>query len=282
MYEHRLLEHFPFRYRVWGLSVASSAALPGLPLEENPMPPELLLRFGLASAQSGTSDDSARYTVREVSGPQGRVFMIDFYEVPATEYDALQFAHEGARYLWMQRGALVLHGTAVRLPAGAVVIVGQSGSGKSTLAAALHRRGFEVVSDDLTILCPQHDASMQVVALGGDLHLPRESASYLGLPIKAEQQLPGEEKYALPLVMGAAGSVPLGCLCCLAPGQEDAIRIQALDGEAAWAALLEHINPSMYVADGLTPRHIQERLAAICASAPVYRMLRPVGRFAPD
>jgi hypothetical protein len=51
-----------------------------------------------------------------------------------------------------QRNRLVLHASAVAMGGGAVAFLGDSGWGKSTMAAALHARGFGVVTDDVLAL----------------------------------------------------------------------------------------------------------------------------------
>lgn len=48
-----------------------------------------------------------------------------------------------------QRGMLPLHASAIATARGAVAFAGEVGCGKSTLAAALHRRGYRVLADDV-------------------------------------------------------------------------------------------------------------------------------------
>lgn len=49
-----------------------------------------------------------------------------------------------------QRGVLPLHACSVEVEGKAISFAGASGAGKSTLAAAFHRRGFRLLSDDVT------------------------------------------------------------------------------------------------------------------------------------
>jgi len=51
-----------------------------------------------------------------------------------------------------QRGLFPLHASCVRMGNGAVAFSGQSGAGKSTLAAAMVRRGYSMLSDDVTVI----------------------------------------------------------------------------------------------------------------------------------
>lgn len=54
--------------------------------------------------------------------------------------------------LLFQRGIIALHAAAVGGPDGAVLIAGDSGAGKSTLLAALLKRGWKLLSDDLAVV----------------------------------------------------------------------------------------------------------------------------------
>lgn len=54
--------------------------------------------------------------------------------------------------LLSREGHLVLHGSAVSTPEGAIAFVGKTGSGKSTLAASFSRDGIAVLTDDCLLL----------------------------------------------------------------------------------------------------------------------------------
>lgn len=55
-------------------------------------------------------------------------------------------------FVHLLRGSTGLHGSAVAVGVRAAVILGPSGAGKSTTAAALARRGYPVLTDDLVVL----------------------------------------------------------------------------------------------------------------------------------
>jgi hypothetical protein len=56
-----------------------------------------------------------------------------------------------------QRGQMVIHASCVLIPGGTVAFMGASGAGKSTIAAALHSRGFPILSDDCLLLQERGD-----------------------------------------------------------------------------------------------------------------------------
>jgi hypothetical protein len=58
-------------------------------------------------------------------------------------------------FVLLLRGTNCLHASAVAVDGGAMAVVGPAGAGKSTTAAALVRRGFPVLSEDVVALCDQ-------------------------------------------------------------------------------------------------------------------------------
>ena len=99
-----------------------------------------------------------------------------------------------------QRGDLVLHGSAVLVEGEAVVFLGRSGMGKSTLAGALARRGFPVLSDDLSVLRPGPDGRFWVQPGIPHLKLWRDSLEALAIDETGLARVrPSIEKRLFPL-----------------------------------------------------------------------------------
>jgi hypothetical protein len=79
------------------------------------------------------------------------------------------------------RRAFVLHASVVKVGGGAVLIMGASGAGKSTTAAALVRRGFPLISDDVAVL--ESSGASHAVHLGhAYLRIYQNSAVAAGWP----------------------------------------------------------------------------------------------------
>lgn len=100
----------------------------------------------------------------------GRYLISDGAEIivdPAddSDPDSIRLFLTGSAFgaLLHQRNVIPLHGSAVLTKKGAVILSGDSGSGKSVLAAALHRRGYPVLADDL---CAIHSSDPVMLAPG--------------------------------------------------------------------------------------------------------------------
>lgn len=80
-----------------------------------------------------------------------------------------------------QRGALVLHGSAVAKGGRSIAICGYSGAGKSTLAAALCGDGCSFVADDICVVGLDGQQRPIVLPDGRHLKLWKESIDHLRL-----------------------------------------------------------------------------------------------------
>jgi hypothetical protein len=72
----------------------------------------------------------------------------------------LAFYGTVAALLLAWRGHIPLHGSAVAMDRGTVLLAGRSGAGKSTLCHALVERGGRLISDDLSVLVPSLDGEV--------------------------------------------------------------------------------------------------------------------------
>jgi hypothetical protein len=93
-------------------------------------------------------------------------------------------------------GRVVLHGSAVATPAGALAFIAPSGSGKSTLAATFSRHGMNVLTDD-------------AILITDDSHSKRIIPSYHGLRLWPDV-LTGAGQELLPLVNDYSNKRRLG------------------------------------------------------------------------
>ena len=102
--------------------------------------------------------------------------------------------------LLMQRGNLPIHGSTVDINDCGVIFTGISGVGKSTMAFALHKRGYKLLADDVSVLtCNQGKFQVQP---GYPLQkIWPDSAAMLGIDITAYNRVvEGRDKCVVPVV----------------------------------------------------------------------------------
>ena len=151
-------------YALCGWRVASVIALPDLPRwAGDARPPDVTIAFG----DVPVLDAPVLQTALVQIDAQGRArFAIDAVAdylvahgthitvAPRTARDdpaiRLFLLGSGLGFLCHQRGVLPLHAASVVVDGTAICFAGASGSGKSTLTDAFARRGFAILSDDVS------------------------------------------------------------------------------------------------------------------------------------
>ena len=149
-------------YQAYGLSIHTDLVCPELPRHPHPVddPDVTITLLGKEAGTPCPSTDRsydvqpgyfqldvpgvARYRVEE-----GRRILIQPQASASPEKIRLFLFGSTIGALLYQRGLLPLHGSAVVTRGGAMIFVGPQGSGKSTMAAEFHRRGYQLLSDDV-------------------------------------------------------------------------------------------------------------------------------------
>ena len=180
-----------------------------------------------------------------------------------------------------QRGALVLHASAVAWGGRAYAFCGPTGAGKSTLAAALCRAGCRLISDDVTAL--GLDETGRAVVHADSRHLKLFAESIEGLDLQSAQgpRVRGEvEKYHVePANGGEAAPVPLAAVYqlreVLPPVEPGLILLPAVD--SAQVLLNESYRPRIAQAYAGQTGTGAALTAAVLRQVSVHRLTRVRG-----
>lgn len=283
-----------FDYKLSGLNIRSSLALPGVPVRnEVDGTFDVSIRLGRLPVilpdprevdcyhpvEQGvfllTVPDVARYLIRH-----GREILVE-RAGGAAEGDVRIFLLGGAfGVLCHQRGLLPLHASAVRVGNGCAAFLGSSGAGKSTLAALLARRGYPLICDDVCVI--RHFPNRALLAYPGFPQFKLWQSSLQALQQDSRSLCrchSREDKYYLPAETGFEGKpLPLRQLYVLQEGASASQRrIEWIKGFNAVTALAANT----YLADsiehmGLVMQHFQ-LCAAVAKAVEVYRFIRPLG-----
>lgn len=114
-----------------------------------------------------------------------------------------------------QRQQVVLHASAVRVGDKAILFCGQSGSGKSTLAAALSKRGYPLLTDDICAISIEAQGTQRNVPMvhpdGRQLKLWAQAIDRLDLGASRREPVRSRlEKFYVEPDRAHGGALPLG------------------------------------------------------------------------
>lgn len=275
-------------YSAFGLSLAS--ALPCPELAAGSPYPDVVIRYGevplaLPTARASgvryqaapgllllTVDGVARFLVR-----QGQEIVID--PAPASDEDSIRLFLLGPAIgaLLQQRGILTLHGSAIEVDGGCIGFLGRSGVGKSTLAAALCRRGYRFVTDDVCAVSLAHAAIPRVHPGYPQMKLWADMLRTFGestAPLRRVR--PQLDKHAWPVPEAFhPAPLPLRRLYVLHTTTTDSLTFHALGGPEKLMVLKNHTYREPFL-DGLDGRVPHFTIcAAIATQIPMHRIVRP-------
>jgi len=179
--------------------------------------------------------------------------------------------------LLCQRNLLVLHASAVVIDGGVVGFMGRKGWGKSTMAAALHKRGYPLVSDDLLALDVSAPGPPIVDPGFPQLKLWPDSAQSIGDDPEALPRLhPDFTKRARAARTGfMLQPLPLKRLYVLNLGATP--QVEAVPPHEAFLELVRHTYAKTLIgSEAIDSAAHFKQCSAVINTVPVVRLKRPV------
>lgn len=226
-------------YRLYGLSVRSSLALPG-PRTRHPVDVTLVrCEIPTSSPAAANGHWFAHRRLADGSTHLHWRGLADFLISPDGSRIGWQrsarASHEAFRsYLLSQvlsfsllaRGREPLHASAVAVDGGVVAFLGGCGLGKSSLTAAFLRAGYPLVTDDLLVLARRGRGYLVEAGVPRIKLFPHVARRLLGVREAGSRMNPGTAKLVLPVPpsMGTRERLPLRTLYVLSRGRSVRIR----------------------------------------------------------
>jgi hypothetical protein len=307
-------------YSVFGLTVRSSASLPGLiPLQAPADHPDIELHLNCSAdpfVGARSSHTESMIYASSYTGPSGtpvlRILWNDEQGLFHLVYfDGMQFwmdrqgtklwaswpshssVEEAATYilgpvlglLLRFRGVTCLHASAVAIGKSVTAFVGAEGAGKSTTAAAFARAGYAAVSDDVVALV-ERDGDFFVSPTYPHLCLWPESVEMLyGTADALPPFVPNWEKRRLSVANGGArfedGALPLRAIYLL-----DEIRgepgpyVEAVTGQTGLLSLVANSFATNMLDSELRASEFRT-LSSLVEKVPLRRLFTSKGHLAP-
>jgi len=285
-----------YSYFAYGLSIQSPLLLPELTAGARPEAgsgSDVTLQFGTVDPLPSQFDsagfgfwataDAACHVLEKVGAflvKGGREVVID--AAPGVEERLLRLSLLGPvlALILHQRGFLVLHGSVVARQGVAVACLGKNGWGKSTVAAALHAKGYELVTDDVAAI-RFDETGPSVLPSFPQVKLWPQAASLLGEPPERLPVLhPNFDKRGWRAERGFS-LVPrrLERIYALAAGSVPAI--EPLEARDACFGLLAHwyghrFSGDLLQAGGTAATHLRQ-CAMLAGRVPMRRLVRSGG-----
>lgn len=307
-------------YFVFGLTVRSSASIPGLiPSQSLTQRPDIELHLGhspsFSDEPSPTSSESVIYTSAYTS-PSGTPALRILREQKhglfrLVYFDGMQFwmdrrgtqlwaswpsessAEEAATYLLGPvlglllrfRGITCLHASAVAIGGSVIAFVGAEGAGKSTTAAAFARAGYAAVSDDVVPLV-EREGGFFVSPSYPHLCLWPESVEMLyGTADALPPFVPNWEKRRLSSENGAArfedGSLPLRAIYLLDETRDEpGPHVEAVTGQTGFLALVANSFATNMLDSEMRSNEFRT-LSKLLTKVPLRRLFTSKGQLPP-
>lgn len=140
-----------------------------------------------------------------------------------------------------QRDHLTLHASSILTERGAVLFAGSSGMGKSTLLSSFLKRGYGMISDDVTALHKGEDNIIEAVSAAPVTRLWKDSADELQQEIDKGWIVRDDlEKFNLPVSKFEENSAPVWKIFVLSNSTSGPIAIEEMDQKLAFQFLRKY------------------------------------------
>lgn len=174
------------------------------------------------------------------------------------------------------RGVTCLHASAIAFDGRAAAFVGAEGAGKSTTAAALARKGFVVVSDDIVALEERGDGFLVKPAYPYLCLWPESVESLYGSADALPRFATGYDKRCMSVEAQSLGfadrALPLGCVYILGErGPNPAPCIEGVNGHEAFITLVANTYATNMLDSGMRAQEF-ETLGRLMQRIPVRRI----------
>lgn len=280
-------------YTAYGLRVQSPIALPFEPLEFHPnasVRADVRIRLGTTPAELGHRAHARAKGVWE-SAPgalllrmagNARFFVSNGTDI-VIERDggndheiAMSMLGSVFGAVLQQRGIATFHASAVATSAGAVLFLGSSGTGKSTALAAMAKRGYAMLADDVTAVVLDHAGRPTALPAFPTMRLWKDSLDALQWRGRAKRRVrEGMAKYLVDAPRFHRTPQPIRALFSVGFTSTDGIELRPQTGATACARLLRDAFRKQFLKRSPQEAMQFRAAAAMARQLPLVAVRRP-------
>lgn len=286
-----------FRYRVYGLNIESDIILDELIELDNNKENNMDATISLGEVSSEIKNRMKQTGYRCISKNNICIYVKDIaiYQIkdgnsivvePLKEKDINRIKSYllgwcfGA--LFLQKNIIALHGATMVKDNKAFVIAGESGSGKSTLSSALIKKGYDFISDDVSVVdsCKNefiiHPAYPQQ-------KLGKDAMIELGYDInkyEINKKSDIRQRYKVKMCNRFIDkALPIQAIFEIVVGNNDKVEIERIEGSDKLDCILNNVYLiNVEENSGMRPNYFKQCLE-LAKSIPIYKIKRPKGQF---
>ena len=293
-----------YYYQIYGLSVESDLEMPRLlarepdsnkdedtiVIHEGPMPDEFrqmpAKSYQYSSTKGFLSNDGCNLCVLN-----GRKIVYQVKPHPYAKSLISYICGFGLAMLFLQRKMLAFHCSAVCKDGRAVLIAGDSGSGKSTITNALLSKGYQLMSDDMTVVDPLSFTTPMAYPAFPYQKLCRDVVDRMNLDQDNLQYInEKKDKFLVPATSFMANEAPVAAMIHLAvsdvlptdgnPADSSIVSPLPdfawckLSGLTTWEACKHALFLHAMVADHLHEKELAEPTLRFASLCPMYQIVR--------
>lgn len=281
-----------FKYKAFGLIIQSEIECPEL-ITSSGTPDVFVLQGKVAESLDSPLFSGVRFQTKEQEFllhvdniaryyvQNGKSIIIDIYQNADLSEVRLFLLGSAFGALIHQRGLLPFHGSSVKVGESAIILSGLSGAGKSTLAAAFQKKGYSILSDDVSVISfsenghpivhpgyPQMKLwSDSILKLGGD---PTHYS-------KTRKQL---EKHSIPIADSFWDKpLPLSKIFIITSSNLGELKVEQVKGVEKFSLLKTHTYRFNFVAGKeMNSLHFKS-FDLLAKNTEVIKLSRPSGKF---
>lgn len=285
-----------YTYKVYGMNIESEIFLPELLLVSNKeddyvdvtisygvMPKGI--RHELENSQTYKfGKNEMWFSIKEVAQYyiyNGNAIIVEPY--PNGDMEDIKIFLLGSAFgmLLIQRDIVAIHGGTVIVDGQGVIFTGDSGVGKSTLTAALRKKGYAFLADDVSVTSKGIDGIPVINPGYPQQKLCKDAMEKMGYDTDKFIMIDSDrDKYAIPVCNDFfKEAVPLGAIFELAIGEVNNVHVSEVIGSEKLKVLLKNIyriELTRYI--GISPSYFKS-CVDIVKKIPLYRIIRPKDTF---
>jgi len=277
-----------YKYKAFGLKIESEFAIPEFHSAKFERA-EININYGKNPNQiSGMKDHGVLYqakkddfllrldTVGSFRVQSGRNITVERINNATDQELRLFLLGSAFGALIHQRGLLPLHGSTIIHKDQAISICGVSGAGKSTLAAALQKRGYTLLADDITAIDIKNGKAW---AFPGIPHLKLWEDVLKKMdedPSSLDRLRPQLKKYRKPVIKNKSEHpVELQTIIILSSRNKETFNLEEITGAEKFSVLKNNTYRSQFIVGLETAEKHFKLVAQLASHAKVYKIERP-------